>query len=346
MQSNAIAVNNLIYKSAEDPGFKRIHKGRGFQFLDENGKKITDPEILQRIKSLVIPPAWKNVWISPEPEGHVQVRGIDARGRTQYKYHPEWNRMSLVKKFDRMAAFAKALPSIRRKVNSTLNKDGWPREKVIALIISILDQTSIRIGNKIYEKENGTYGLTTLRRKHLKISENGISFEFNAKGGLYRKVKIRGKKITRLIQECSELKGHEVFRYLDENGKSLPIYSQDVNEYLKEISGEAFTAKDFRTWGGTVGALELYPEALAEKAIFVKRSLQICLVKKVAQRLGNTVKICREYYIHPSILNSADQQDFDSVKLLVLATKKYPELSAQLKPSELIALYIIEKGIK
>lgn len=345
MQSNAIALNNLIYKSAEDPGFKRIHKGRGFQYLDENDKKIMDPDILQRIKSLVIPPAWKNVWISPEPEGHVLARGIDARGRTQYIYHPEWSRMSLIKKFDRMAAFAKALPSIRKKINYTLNKDGWPREKVIALIISILDQSAIRIGNKIYEKENGTYGLTTLRRKHLKLSENGVSFEFTAKGGLYRKVQIRGKKITRLIQECSELKGHEIFRYLDENGKSLPIYSQDVNEYLREISGESFTAKDFRTWGGTVSALELFPEALAEKQIYAKRSLQICLVKKVAQKLGNTVKICREYYIHPSILKSADQQDFDTEKLYSLARKKYPELETQLKPSELIALFIIERGI-
>jgi DNA topoisomerase-1 len=346
MQSNGMTLNNLIYKSSEDPGLRRIHKGRGFQYLDQNGKKITDPEILNRIKSLVIPPAWKNVWISPEPEGHVQAKGTDARGRTQYMYHPEWNRMSLMKKFDRMAAFAKALPYIRKKVKNTLNKDGWPREKVIALILNILDQSSMRIGNKIYEKENGTYGLTTLRRKHLKFSENGISFEYKAKGGLYRKVLIQGKKITRLIQECSELKGHEVFRYLSADGRSLPIYSQDVNDYLREITGESFTAKDFRTWGGTVGALELFPEALAEKEIYVKRSLQICLVKKVAQRLGNTVKICREYYIHPSILKLADQQDFDSDKLLLLATKKYPELSTQLKPSELIALYIIEKGIK
>ncbi len=345
MTNSAQALSNLIYKSAEDPGYKRIHKGRGYQYLDENGQKITDPEILKRIKSLVIPPAWKNVWISPEPEGHVLARGTDARGRTQYMYHPEWSRISLVKKFDRMAAFAKALPSIRKKINYTLNKDGWPQEKVIALIISILDQSAIRIGNKIYEKENGTYGLTTLRRKHLKLSKNGISFEFTAKGGLYRKVQIRGKKITRLIQECSELKGHEVFRYLDENGKSLPVYSQDVNEYLREITGESFTAKDFRTWGGTVSALELFPEALAEKQIYVKRSLQICLVKKVAQKLGNTVKICREYYIHPSILKSAEQHDFDSEKLYSLASKKYPELETQLKPSELIALFIIEKGI-
>ncbi len=346
MQSSATALGNLIYKSAEDPGFKRIHKGRGFQYLDEKGKKITDPEILHRIKSLVIPPAWKNVWISPEPDGHVLARGIDARGRTQYMYHPEWSRMSLLKKFDRMAAFAKALPCLRSKIKYTLNKDGWPREKVIALIVDILDQSSMRIGNKIYEKENGTYGLTTLRRKHLKISKNGISFEYKAKGGIYQKVLIQGKKLTRLIQECSELKGHEVFRYLDEEGKSHPIYSQDVNDFLREICGETFTAKDFRTWGGTVGALELFPEALAEKAIHVKRSLQICLVKKVAQKLGNTVKICREYYIHPSILDSADQDDFDSEKLLSLAVKKYPELSTQLKPSEVIALYIIEKGIQ
>lgn len=345
MLNSAPSLGNLIYKSADDPGLMRIHKGRGFQYLDEKGIKITDPELLHRIKSLVIPPAWKNVWISPEPEGHVQAKGIDARGRTQYLYHPEWNRMSLMKKFDRMAAFAKALPSIRRKIKNALNKDGWPREKVIALIINILDQSHLRIGNKIYEKENGTYGLTTLRRKHLKYTEKGISFEFKAKGGLYRKVLIQSKKLSRLIQECSEIKGHEVFRYLDDTGKSHPIFSHDVNEYLGEISGEAFTAKDFRTWGGTVSALELFPEALAEKAIHVKKSLVICLVKKVAKKLGNTVKICREYYIHPGILESAEHQDFDSEKLIALATKKYPELSSQLKPAELIALYIIEKGI-
>jgi DNA topoisomerase-1 len=244
-------MGKLVYVSADDPGYRRKGRGKGFEYLDTNDKRITDQDELTRIQGLRIPPAWKNVWICADPFGHLQATGIDARGRKQYLYHEEWNKRSHDNKFDRMAGFAKALPNIRKQIESDLRKEGWPREKVISLVISILDQSALRIGNKAYEEENGTYGITTLRRSHLKVNGNSISFQFKGKGGIYRNTTIKGKRLSRLIRECSEIPGQEVFQYLDAEEKHHPIFSHDVNAYLQEISGGDYTAKDFRTWAGT-----------------------------------------------------------------------------------------------
>lgn len=332
----------LVHVSADEPGYVRKGRGKGFEYFDEKGRKLKDTEILERIRKLRIPPAWKNVWICANPDGHLQATGIDAKGRKQYIYHEEWNRRSHLTKFDRMAGFAKALPQIRKKISQDLNKKGWPREKVISLVISILDQLSLRIGNKAYEHANKSYGLTTLRRKHLKVENGGITFKFKGKSGLYHKTPIRGKKLTRLIQECSELPGQEVFTYLDEEGNSHPVFSHDVNAYLHEISGGEFTAKDFRTWRGSVLALEMIPEAKSEIEETPKRSLLPVLIKKVAQKLGNTIAVCKTYYIHPTMLAMAERKEFDIEQIHQIAKNHYPDIAEELSKYELIALFLIE----
>ncbi len=332
----------LVHVSGDEAGYRRVGRGKGFSYLNQNDEPVTDKDELSRIRNLRIPPAWKNVWICVNPEGHLQATGIDARGRKQYLYHEEWNKRSLAHKFDRMAGFAKALPGIRKRIESDLRKEGWPREKVISLVISILDQSALRIGNKAYELENGTYGITTLRRSHLKMNGNYISFQFKAKGGIYRNTLIKSKKLTRLIRECSEIPGQEVFQYLDHEGKRHPIFSHDVNAYLQEITGGDFTAKDFRTWSGTVGGIELLPDALEEMKEFPKRNLAKCLVNQVAEKLGNTAAVCRAYYIHPAIQSLSADSSPDLEKLFSKSISAYADLKDQLSNAELAALYLIE----
>lgn len=336
-------MGKLVHVSADDIGYHRRGRGKGFEYQDENNNRITDEETLNRIKSLRIPPAWKKVWICQNPNGHLQATGFDARGRKQYIYHEEWNRRSHANKFDRMAGFARALPIIRKRVQADLRKEGWPREKVISLVICILDQCALRIGNKAYEQENGTYGITTLRRSHMKINGNYISFQFKAKAGIYQNAQIKNRRLTRLIRECSELPGQEVFQYLDKEGNRHPVFSHDVNTYLQEISGGDFTAKDFRTWGGTVGGIELLPAALTEVQETPKLKLSKCLVKHVANKLGNTISVCKTYYIHPSIHAIAEQDAPDLDIIFEKAIKTYTDLTDHLSTAEVAALYLIEQ---
>ncbi|MDQ3016687.1 MAG: DNA topoisomerase IB [Bacteroidota bacterium] len=335
-------MTKLIHVTADDPGFRRKGFGKGFAFFDDEGKKVHSKEDLTRIRLLRIPPAWKNVWVSANPDGHLQATGIDARGRKQYLYHEEWSRRSHINKFDRMANFAKVLPDLRKKIQLDLRKPGWPREKVVSLVISILDQSGIRIGNKMYEQENGTYGLTTLKRKHLKVHNGTVTFEFKGKSNLFHKMPIHGKKLTRLILECSEIPGQEVFQYLDETGYRHPVFSQDVNSYLQEISGGDYTAKDFRTWGGTVWAIELFPEALAELELNPKRKMLTALVSRVAEKLGNTIAVCRSHYIHPVMLDMTNKKEHNFEELYSSAKSKYNGLGENLSRHELVALYLIE----
>jgi DNA topoisomerase-1 len=334
----------LIHVSADSAGYQRKGRGKGFEYFDASGKKISDRNELDRITALRIPPAWKNVWVCADPDGHLQATGIDARGRKQYLYHSEWNRRSQLNKFDKMAGFAKALPDIRKRIDLDLRKKGWPREKVVALMIQILDQHSLRIGNRAYELENGTFGLTTLKLKHLKVEDDGIAFQFKAKGGIYRRTRIRGKKLTRLILECSELPGQEVFQFLDAEGNPHPVFSNDVNSYLQEIAGNEYTAKDFRTWGGTVWAVELFGEVVKESEITPSKNLVTSLVREVAEKLGNTVAVCRQYYIHPSILAAAELHRVRFDKFIENATAAYSDLIPHLSPYEAVALYLIEGG--
>jgi DNA topoisomerase-1 len=306
----------LEHVSVNDTGYTRQRRGKGFAYFDQ-GKKITDQNIIYRINNLRIPPNWKNVWICRKENGYLQSTGFDARGRKQYLYHWGWTKLQQDWKFDKMLEFGKALPSIRSTIESDLKKSGWPKEKVLALIVSILDETFLRIGNKIYKETNDSYGLTTLRRKHLTIQNGAIIFSFKGKSNVYHEIKIENRRFARLVAKCSELPGHEVFRYLTEDGKSMPVNSHDINEYLKEISGSSFTSKDFRTWGGTILAVKKFEEAEEEIKQNKKLNLKRAIIKKVAQELGNTIAVSEKYYIHPKVLELLTKEDFspDAIKI-------------------------------
>lgn len=293
---------DLIYVGEEFPGFLRKKIGEQFAYFDKKGQEITKVKVLERIQQLVIPPMWEDVWICKNVKGHLQVTGYDARGRKQYIYHPDWTSFRQDSKYGKLEKIGKKLPQIRTAVEKDIRKKGWPREKILALIVMMLDEYFIRIGNKFYERENKTYGLTTLRRKHI-VEENGkLYLSYKAKSGKHRKIKVESRQLTNLIKKMSELPGHEVFKYQDSSGSYHRVQSNDVNQYLLEISGESFTAKDFRTWGGTVLAVDHYEASLETVKEFPSRKLDVTIVKNVAEVLGNTVKVCRQYYIHPKVM--------------------------------------------
>lgn len=293
---------DLVYVGEGSPGFLRKKIGRGFVYLDKKGEKIAKKRVLERIQLLVIPPMWKDVWICKNSKGHLQVTGFDARGRKQYIYHPDWTAFRQNSKYGRLEKFGKKLPQIRKSVERDLRRKGWPREKILALIVMMLDEYFIRIGNKYYEHENKTYGLTTLRRKHIVEEDGKLYLQYKAKSGKDRKIKVESKRLINLIKKTSELPGYEIFKYQDASGSYHRLQSHDVNQYLALISGEPFTAKDFRTWGGTVSAMDHYPESLEMVREFPNRKLDATIIKKVAEVLGNTTAVCRKYYIHPKVM--------------------------------------------
>lgn len=339
-----IETPDLIHISCEETGYTRKRRGRGFEYFDQSGVKVKDHLMLQRFKDLVIPPAWKDVWICPEENGYLQVTGKDEKGRKQYIYHKQWLAYRNFSKFEKMREFARVLTDIRKRIAADLRKRTWCREKVLALIVSILDESYLRIGNEYYARKNDTYGLTTLRRKHLEVDEAKINFQYKAKSGKYRKIRIENKKLVRLIKDCSELPGYEVFQYYDQDGIKKKVHSQDINEYLYEITRDHFTAKDFRTWGGTVLAVEVYEEVKKMTQQKKRKSLSTTLVKRVAAELGNTVSVCREYYIHPNVLNEVSREDFNLEKVQLKADKKYKRLQGKLDNYERIALFLMEQA--
>jgi DNA topoisomerase-1 len=294
----------LRYVSDDRPGIRRIRAGSGFSYKNGNNRPIRDPKILQRIKALAIPPAWKDVWICALPEGHLQATGRDARNRKQYRYHPRWQEVRDLQKFDRMILFGEALPAIRQRVEKDLSLNGMPKEKVLATIVRLLEITLIRVGNDEYAKENGSYGLTTLRNKHVQIYGSTVKFRFKGKGGKLHEVGIKDRRLARILQKCQEIPGYELFQYKNEEGEYVTVDSSDVNDYLREITGQDFTAKDFRTWAATVlsgMALNLVSESL-NGTKRTKKSLNEAICK-VSQLLGNTPAVCRKSYIHPDILD-------------------------------------------
>lgn len=261
----------------------------------------------KRLEGFAIPPNWDEVWICPDSCGHLQVTGYDEKGRKQYLYHPDWVAYRNASKYQKLLEFGEKLPLIRKRVQEDLQLKEWKKERVLALVVSVLDESFIRIGNKTYLESNNTYGLTTLRRKHLSVNEQDKAaiLRYQAKSGKEREITIENETLVGLIKECSELPGYEIFRY-KEDGKLQAVDSGDVNEYLQNIAGEDFSSKDFRTWGGTVVAVEEFPLAIKEVAENPKKSLLPTLVKRVAEKLGNTPAICREYYIHPAVLEAAE----------------------------------------
>ncbi|AHM60510.1 DNA topoisomerase [Flammeovirgaceae bacterium 311] len=333
----------LIYVTDDEPGYRRKKWGRGHQYFDPAGSRISRDELKDRLKTLVIPPMWENVWICKRKNGHLQVTGYDEKGRKQYLYHPLWQEYRSRHKFDKMIEFGHALPRIREQVAKDLRRKGWPKEKILALVVSILDETHVRIGNREYLKENNTYGLTTLRRKHLVLEDGEATFTYKAKHGIEQKVTIDNKKLVKLIKECSELPGYELFRYQEGALAGQAVDSGDVNEYLKEISGEDFSSKNFRTWGGTVTTVERLEDAIEDITENPKRELTPTLVKKVAERLGNTEAVCREYYIHPCVLDSVDSGYLLQSLRRFKTTDQGPY---GLRPLEQVTLKVLEKQQK
>jgi DNA topoisomerase I len=296
--------SGLRYMTDEKPGIGRKKAGTGFSYIGLDGKPIRDKQEIERIKSLAIPPAWTDVWISPSPRGHIQATGRDDKGRKQYRYHTRWREVRDENKYERMIAFAEALPLIRARTVQDLSMHGLPREKVLAAVVQLLDRTLIRVGNQEYARENDSYGLTTLRKRHVDVEGTEIRFHFRGKSGKEHDVDVRDRRLANIVKRCLDIPGYELFKYVDEDGERHDVESNHVNDYLREITGEDFTAKDFRTWAGTVlaaQALQQFEEFDSEAA--AKKNV-VQAIEHVAQRLGNTPAICRKCYVHPAVLDS------------------------------------------
>ncbi len=294
----------LRYVSDERPGYSRRRAGKGFVYYDQHGERITDEATLKRIRALVLPPAWKDVWISPYPRGHIQATGRDDRGRKQYRYHDEWAEARGQQKFSRTLAFARALPKVRFAVEDDLRGKPLARRTVLATVVRLLETTLIRVGNREYAESNKSYGLTTMRNRHVEVNGSKLQFDFVGKSGKRHVVQVSHPRIARIVRSLQELPGQELFQYIDAEGERQTVDSADVNEYLREISGDDFTAKDFRTWAGTVlAAWALCEFEKIDSQAAVKRNITAA-IKRVAAQLGNTPAVCRSSYIHPEILNS------------------------------------------
>lgn len=297
----------LTYSTDKRVGFMRQRIGKNFKYYNCDGNKIKNPKIINRIKRLVIPPAWENVWICANQKGHLQATGYDEKGRKQYIYHTDWIKHCQENKFNKMVDFAKVLPKIRRRVRDDMSFRGMPRKKIIATVIWLLEHTFIRVGNDEYAKENDSFGLTTLRNRHVEVKGDLVKLEFVGKSGVSHSVDVSDPKIAKIIRSCIELPGYELFQYIDENGKRHAIDSQDVNNYLREITGEDFTAKDFRTWGGTLlGAVTLEKMGRSKDQNESKQKIAEA-VKVVSTHLRNTPSVCRNYYIHPLVIKSYEE---------------------------------------
>ena len=342
---DAAETAGLIYVTDEDPGISRHRAGTGFTYRTPSGTRIADPRVLKRIRSLAVPPAWTHVWICPRADGHIQATGRDARGRKQYRYHPDFREIREGTKFEHVAAFAAALPRIRAAVARHMALRGLPREKVLATIVHLLETTLIRVGNSDYAKQNNSYGLTTLRDPHVKVNGSELRFQFKGKGGKLWRLQLRDRRVARIIRTCQELPGQQLFQYLDGSGERQGVTSSDVNAYLREITGRDITAKDFRTWAGTVlAALALHEFGAIDSQAGAKRNIRAA-IEKVAARLGNTPTICRKCYVHPEVLNSYMSGEL----LLEIKGQVEAELRedlAELKPEEAAVLTLLEHRLR
>lgn len=297
------AAAGLRYVSDSMPGISRVRSGSGFRYKDAAGKPVRDEQVLGRIRSLVIPPAWQRVWICPIANGHIQAIGWDARGRKQYRYHPRWRQERDAAKYGQMLAFAKALPKLRRRIRHDLKLPGLPREKVLAAVVSLLEKTLIRVGNDEYAKDNHSYGLTTLRDRHAKVKGSRVSFSFQGKSGVRHEIDLEDPVLAKIVRQCQDLPGQELFQYVDDQNEVRDVYSQDVNDYISEISGQHFTAKDFRTWAGTTFAAKALQQMPASESQAMAKRNVVAAIRQVAEMLGNTIAVCRKCYIHPVIIN-------------------------------------------
>lgn len=298
----AASVANLNYVNDKDAGISRIKKGKGFSYTSGD-KPVDDEATLERIKKLVIPPAWTDVWICKSPNGHIQATGKDVRGRKQYKYHPRWTSIQQETKFHRMYLFGKVLPQIRKKIQKDIAQEGFPESKVLASVVGVMERTYIRVGNNGYEKLYGSYGLTTLKNKHVDVKGDTVTFSFKGKKGVYHEISMKSKKFARIIKQCKSIPGSELFQYYDSNGELKKVDSGQVNQYLKECAAEEVTTKDFRTWAGTLMMMRILKVAPpCEKQTDIQKII-VDGFKQVSSKLGNTVAVCKKYYVHPELIN-------------------------------------------
>jgi DNA topoisomerase I len=335
----------LTYVSDEDRGLSRERHGDGFRYLKPNGEPVTDEATLDRIRRLAIPPAWTDVWICTKANGHLQATGRDVRGRKQYKYHPQFREVRESTKYEHMLEFARALPAIRAKIAEHMELRGLPREKVLATVVHLLESTLIRIGNDDYAKENKSYGLTTLRNPHVSVNGSELRFRFKGKSGKSWQLQLKDRRVAKIVKACQELPGQKLFEYLDENGEAREVTSADVNAYLREITGQDITAKDFRTWAGTVmAALALREFETFDSQASAKKNLRAA-IETVASRLGNTPTICRKCYIHPEIL-SAYTEGALMLRIKQKAESELRDKLGSLKPEEAAVLALLEARLK
>ncbi len=331
----------LHYTTDEMPGIRRKKHGKSFTYTDASGKTVKDAKTLKRIKSLVIPPAWTDVWICSSDAGHMQVTGKDAKGRKQYRYHPLWNRMRNLTKYHRMVPFAELLPRVRQRIQLDLKKPGLPREKVLATIVELLERTLIRIGNEEYAKDNHSYGLTTMLNKHVTVNGSKLQFHFKGKSGVVHTIDISDSRLAKIVQKCQEIPGQHLFEYIDDAGNCQKIDSADVNAYLHDVLGEEYTAKDYRTWKGTV----LMASHLQDLGTFTtqkdeKEKIREA-IKRVSRTLGNTPSVCKNYYVHPVVLQAYHEGS------LHVVFAKMSEQSGDMqffKPEERAVLHLLKKG--
>jgi DNA topoisomerase I len=306
--NKAAKAADLVYVNDKDSGINRVKKGKGFVYVYDN-KPLKEPAEIERIRKLAIPPAWTNVWICPKENGHIQATGFDIRGRKQYRYHSSWNALRNETKFHRLYEFGKVLPSIRLKLEEDLVKKELSEEKVLATVISLMERTYIRVGNDEYEKLNGSYGLTTLKDSHVKINGDNLLFSFKGKKGIEHKIPLKHKRLAKMVKQCRDIPGKELFQYYDSEGNRKPIDSGMVNRYIKDASGGDFTAKDFRTWAGTLNIIRAFRSiGEAETEGECKKKI-IAALEEVSTQLGNTRTVCKKYYVHPGIIKLYEEKN-------------------------------------
>jgi DNA topoisomerase-1 len=334
----------LRYASDRRKGIRRQRSGKAFRYIDPDGKSIRDRETLARIKSLAIPPAWEDVWICPSPLGHIQATGRDTRGRKQYRYHPQWRKVRDETKYDRMIAFGRALPQIREQTSRDLALAGLPRRKVLAAVVRLLEGTLIRVGNDEYARNNHSYGLTTMRDKHVAFNGATIQFEFRGKSGILHEIDLHDRRLARVVRRCRDLPGQQLFQYVDAEGTTQDVDSADVHAYLREIAGADFTAKDFRTWAGTVlAALALQEFETFDSQVQAKKNI-VRAIERVARRLGNTPTVCRQSYVHPAVLDSyLDGTMIESLRQE--ADRAMEESLGDLKPEEAAVMALLQNRL-
>ena len=333
----------LSYTTDHRPGIRRLGRPKAFRYLDPHGKPLRSATDLARIRALVIPPAWTDVWICPTPRGHLQATGRDARGRKQYRYHPKWREVRDGTKYARMIAFGRALSAIRRRTNADLARPGLPKQKVLAAVVKLLEKTFIRVGNDEYARANRSFGLTTMKDGHVKIAGSKVRFIFRGKSGVEHELTLDDRRLAKIVKQCRDLPGQELFQFRDHNGRVVDIGSADVNGYLQEITGQDFTSKDFRTWAGTVIAATLLRDyERVDSHARAKKNI-VRAIEEVAKQLGNTRAVCRKCYVHPAVIDA--YLDGSMMKTMAQRADRAKRAIGSLTKSEAAVLGLLQRRL-